>query len=304
MLTIAYLGPEKTNTHFAALKRFGKRANYLHAPTVDDVFHAVERRKAEYGVVPVENSLEGAVTHTLDRFIDFLDTPVKIHGEVERLIRHYLIVYRGAKLGKLEMLYSHPQALAQCRQWLDHQLPGVHRVETNSTAEAVQKLLEKHGVTLRSRLRRPALVETTPQFFADAVRPSHRAAIARAELGHTRKLQAIPIPEQRENKTRFLILGLGELGRSRRNKTSILLALNDRPGALHDSLMPFKRQGINLTKIESRPSKKKAWEYLFFIDFEGHVAEPRVTRALKALERSTSLLRVLGSYPLGRSSAE
>ena len=273
MLTIAYLGPEKTNTHFAAMKRFGKRARYLHAPTVDDVFHFVERRNADYGVVPVENSLEGAVTHTLDRFIDFVDTPVSIQGEVEQVIQHYLITAgRIKKLRDIIMVCSHPQALAQCRSWLSQHLGHAVLREMNSTAEALAFALED------------------PK--------ARRAAIGRKELADQWKLSAMPISDQRENKTRFLILGHENPRKSARNKTSILFALKDRPGALHDSLMPFKRQGINLTKIESRPSKKKAWEYLFFIDVEGHITEPRVTRALKALERSTSLLRVLGSYPV------
>ena len=128
--------------------------------------------------------------------------------------------------------------------------------------------------------------------------PSERGAIARAELADGKKLQAISIPEERENKTRFLILGLNNPKRGRQNKTSILCALKDKPGALHDALVPFKRERINLTKIESRPSKRKAWEYLFFIDVEGHESEPRVKRALSALKRSTSLLRILGSYPV------
>ena len=129
-----------------------------------------------------------------------------------------------------------------------------------------------------------------------------RAAIARAELakGRGKKLRAIPIPQERENKTRFLILGLNDAPRRKHNKTSILFALKDKPGALHDALIPFKRNHINLTKIESRPSKKKAWEYLFFIDIEGHESEPRVKRALVALKRSTSLLRILGSYPVAK----
>jgi len=128
-----------------------------------------------------------------------------------------------------------------------------------------------------------------------------RAAIGRRELAQEHRLQAVPIPEERENKTRFLVLGLGEPRRGRRNKTSILFALKDKPGALHDALVPFKKNRINLTKIESRPSKRKAWEYLFFIDLEGHVSEPRVKRALAALKASTSRYRVLGSYPLGKS---
>ena len=273
MPTIAYLGPKNTNTHVAALKRFGRWSKYVHAPTVDDVFHAVERQQADYGVVPVENSLEGTVTHTLDRFIDFLHSPVTIHGEMEQPIRHSLILHRGTKVSDVEGVYSHPQALAQCRQWLDQHVPHATKRETHSTAEAVELIRD--------------------------VRHARLAAIARAELargGHT--LHAVEIPEPRENRTRFLVLGLHEPARGRRNKTSILFALKDAPGALHDALVPFKRNRINLTKIESRPSKRKAWEYLFFIDVEGHTSEPRMKRALKAVACSTSLLRILGSYPV------
>ena len=223
----------------------------------------------------VENSLEGAVTHTLDRFIDFVDAPVRIHGEVEQPIRHTLIIRRGARLDRIRAVYSHPQALAQCRHWRDQHVPRASRRETNSTADAVRYVV------------RDARLAT-------------RAAIGRAELARERRLRAMPIPELRENKTRFLVIGLGEPTRGRRNKTSILLAVKDKPGALHDALVAFKRSRINLTKIESRPSKRKAWEYLFFIDLEGHESEPRVRRALNALTRSTSLLRVLGSYPTAR----
>lgn len=284
MPTIAYLGPEKTNTHLAALARFGKRNRYVHAPTVEDVFRLVERRQADCGVVPIENSLEGAVTHTLDRFIDFVDTPVKIHGEIEQPIHHYLITRKAATLLQIRAVLSHPQALAQCRAWLDQHLHRARRIETNSTAEAVEHLLdERHWPIEEARTR---------------LGPRERAAIGRAELAREHGLRAIPIPEERENKTRFLILGLGEPKRGRRNKTSILFALKDRPGALYDALMPFKREKINLTKIESRPSKKKAWEYYFFIDLEGHESEPRVKHALKSLSRSTLLLHMLGSYPV------
>jgi chorismate mutase/prephenate dehydratase len=275
MLTVSYLGPEKTNTHSAALKRFGRAARYVHAPTIEDVFRLVERRQADYGVVPIENSLEGAVTHTLDRFIDFVDTPVRIHGEVREPIRHCLLVRPSASLARISAVYSHPQALAQCQRWLGQHLPRASRHETNSTADAVGYLLQD-----KTGLR--------------------RAAIGRRELARPHRLRAIPIPEERENTTRFLVIGLGEPKPGRRNKTSILFAMKDRPGALHDALAAFKGNAINLTKIESRPSKKKAWEYLFFIDFDGHISEPRVTRALRALERSTSLLRILGSYPLAR----
>lgn len=271
--TVAYLGPEHTHTHLAARVHFGRESRYIHAPTVDDVFSLVEREQANVGVVPVENSLEGAVTHTLDRFIEYRQSPVRICGEIEQPIRHALIVHRGVTLAQIRVVYSHPQALAQCRRWLAQQLPFANRRETNSTADAIRYLWHDKN-------------------------PLSRAAIGRRELARGRGLRALAIPEERDNKTRFLILGLGESRRGRRNKTSLLFALKDRPGALHDALVPFKREGINLTKIESRPSKRKAWEYYFFVDFDGHHAEPRVQRAIKTLERSTSFLRILGSYPV------
>ena len=276
MPTIAYLGPEKTNTHAAALKKFGPRARYVHAPTVDEVFHLVERQQADYGVVPIENSLEGAVTHTLDRFTDFKRSPVLIRGELEQPIRHVLITRRGAALSAIRAVYSHPQALAQCHRWLSHHLPRAQRRETSSTADAVTYVLRER-------------------------RRGQTAAIGRRELAGLHRLAALAIPEERENKTRFLVLGLAEPSPGRRNKTSLLFSLKDRPGALYDALVPFKREKINLTKIESRPSKQKAWEYYFFIDVEGHASEPRLRRALAALKKSTTLLRVLGSYPVANS---
>ncbi len=283
MLTIAYLGPEHTNTHLAAQRRFGTRSRYAHEPTVDDVFSAVERRRADYGVVPVENSLEGAVTHTLDRFIDFKDSPVRIAGEIEFPIRHYLVRPPAATLSSIQAVYSHPQALAQCRRWLRaHLAHKIVLLETNSTAEAVDAVLS-HG----------RLHPTSPL--------KHVAAIGREEAARGRHLAAVPIADDRENKTRFLILSLRQPRRGRRHKTSLLFALKDRPGALSDALTPFKRERINLTKIESRPSKKKAWEYDFFIDFAGHESEPQVKRALRALQQSTLYLRVLGSYPTAKA---
>jgi chorismate mutase/prephenate dehydratase len=275
MQTVAYLGPEHTNTHLAAQRKFGAGCRYVHAPTVEDVFQLVERRRVDYGVVPVENSLEGAVAHTLDRFIDFMDTPVKIHGEVEQPIRHHLIVHRGVSLARIADVYSHPQALAQCHRWLNDHLPRAERHETNSTADAVWDVLNDR------KLKRCA-------------------AIGRGELAKEHDLQAMPIPEERENKTRFLIIGLGDAARGRVNKTSVVFALKDRPGALHDALVPFKMHRINLTKIESRPSKRKAWEYLFFIDLEGHQDDTRAARALRALAKQTTLFRVLGSYPISK----
>jgi len=282
MLTVAYLGPEHTNTHLAAQKRFGRQARYVHAPTVEDVFRLVERRQADDGVVPVENSLEGAVTHTLDRFIDFRDSPARIVGEVEVPIQHYLIAPPGVRLSQLQAVYSHPQALAQCRRWLRaHLARDIVLLEMSSTAEAVEAMVN------HSRLHPAASLQ-------------HIAAIGRQEAARAHHLHASPITDDRENKTRFLMISLRRPQRGRRNKTSLLFALKDRPGALYDALTPFKRERINLSKIESRPSKQKAWEYFFFIDFTGFESEPRVQRALKALKASTTFLRVLGSYPVTR----
>ncbi|HEX9780083.1 MAG TPA: prephenate dehydratase [bacterium] len=273
MKTIAYLGPAQTYTHLAAQARFGSRARYVHAPTVEDVFHAVEREQADCGVVPVENSLGGAVTHTLDRFIDFKHSPVRIRGEIQLEIRHHLITRPGVEPRDVALVLSHPQVLTQCASWLQAHLPWARRSETLSSAEAVQRLLARPG-------RR------------------NWAAIGSRELADGRRLKAVRIHSPRENRTRFLILALREPPRGRRNKTSLMFALKDKPGALHDSLVPFKRHGINLTKIESRPSRRRAWEYLFFVDFEGHVSDPRVQRALRSLRRRTSEVQILGSYPV------
>ncbi len=281
MLTIAYLGPENTNTHIAARKKFGAKSRYLHAPTVEDVFDLVEREKADFGVVPIENSLEGAVTRTLDRFTDFKKSPARICGEIELPIQHYFITSPGATREKIGVVYSHPQALAQCRGWLEKNFSRLSQRETSSTAEAVEALLRKDA------------------FWE----PEERAAIGRRELALERKLKAVPIPMEQENRTRFLVLSLKAPKRGTRNKTSLMFVLKDKPGALHDALVPFKEQRINLTKIESRPSKRKAWEYVFFVDLEGHESEPRVKKVLRELERQTAQYCVLGSYPLAGPEA-
>ena len=275
--TIAYLGPEHTNTHLAARKRFGMRCRYVHAPTIDDVFNLVERDHADYGVVPIENSLEGAVTHTLDRFIDFKDSPINIVGEIEFQIQHYLVTRPHVKLSQLQGVYSHPQALAQCRKWLEANLrKPLWLSETMSTATAIDAMVHQAQEDLNYEM----------------------AAIGSKEAARKYRVNIIRIPEDRENKTRFLMLSKRSPAKTRRSKTSILFALKDRPGALHDALVPFKKQRINLTKIESRPSKRKAWEYLFFIDIEGHESDSRVKRALASLQGCTSFMRILGSYPL------
>ena len=271
MSTVAYLGPENTNTHTAAQRRFGRGVKYVHAPTGEEVFHLVERGQAQHGVVPVENSLEGAVTRTLDRFIDVPQTRVQIHGEIEAPIHHFLIRHRITPLEDVRVVYSHPQALAQCRKWLHQHLPRIVQRETNSTADAVQYVLQERA----------------------------GAAIGRKELvKRYAGLVASKIPDARDNKTRFLVLGLGTAPRGKRHKTSLLFALKDKPGALHDALVPFKTHKLNLTKIESRPSKQKAWEYLFLIDVEGHQSDAKLQKALTALRKHTSRFQVLGSYPV------
>lgn len=277
MNTIAYLGPEKTNTHFAAQARFGRKYAYLHAAMVDEVFHLVEREEAQFGVVPIENSLEGAVTHTLDRFVDFRHSPVVIYGEIDQPIQHYFITRPSVSPKKVSIIFSHPQALGQCHRWLLRNYPSAIRRETGSTAEAVEYLLSKEKTILWDWDR--------------------RAVIARRELAQEHKLKAVPIPIGRENRTRFLILGLSSPRAGKNNRTSLMFALKDRPGALYDALLPFKGQKINLTKIESRPSRQKAWEYVFFIDLEGYVENPRVAKAIAVLKRRVTWLKVLGSYP-------
>jgi len=275
MLKIVYLGPQNTNTHLAALRRFKSKAKFNHAPTVEDVFRAVELEEADYGVVPIENSLEGAVTRTLDRFVQFKQTPARIVGEMELPIRHCLITLPRTSRDKVRIIYSHPQALAQCQHWLDKNFSNAARRETRSTAEAVDDLLAKEGLWSRDE----------------------KAAIGSPELARQHKLKAAPIPVDRDNRTRFLVISsMHESGRGKRNKTSLMFALKDKPGALHDALIPFKSCGINLTKIESRPTKQRAWEYVFFVDIEGHESDKSVKRALNALKRCTARLLVLGSY--------
>lgn len=275
MPVIAYLGPEKTNTHFAAQKKFGSSAKYLHAPTVEEVFQLVERRKADFGVVAIENSLQGGITHTLDRFINFEDSPVKIYGEVDESIQHFLILKKDIKPGMVRTVFSHYSALDQCRGWIHANFPRANTLPTNSTASAIEELFrgDKSGF--------------------------ERAAVGRRELAKHPGLKAIPIPIDQENRTRFLILSLRDAPKGKNNKTALMFALKDKPGALYDSLRPFKQYKINLSKIESRPTKRKAWEYVFFVDLEGHKSESRIKKALSALCRTTASLRVLGSYPVG-----
>jgi chorismate mutase / prephenate dehydratase len=268
-LTVGYFGPRATFTHQAALQHFGGAANYVAARSVADVFDDVEQGRVDYGVVPVENSTEGAVNVTLDRLID---STVLICGELYLTIAQHLLS-AARDLSEVKTIASHPQALAQCRHWLAQHLAEVPTQEVISTAAAAE--LAAGDVTV--------------------------AAIA-SELAA--RLYGVPvlrphIEDNPHNSTRFLVIGRRPAGPSGRDKTSILFAMRNEPGSLHGILEPFARRGVNLTKIESRPAKRRPWEYVMFVDFEGHRDTPVVASALEEIGARTLFLKVVGSYPAG-----
>lgn len=266
-LTIAYFGPAGTFTHQAALYQFGEKNVYIPCKTIEYVFREVEKEKADYGVVPVENSSEGIVTHTLDMFID---SDLKITAEIILDIHHFLLS-KEKRIDNIKKIYSHSQALGQCQKWLKENLPDVALIETESTAFAV------------------GLAQKQP--YSAAIGSEIAAEIYKMNI------LASNIEDFRENVTRFLVIGKTYSMPSGDDKTSIMFSVKDRVGALHDMLVPFKKHGINLTRIESRPTKKKAWEYIFFVDFIGHKDDIHVCKALKNLEKDCILLKILGSYP-------
>lgn len=265
-MTIAYFGPEATFTHQAAIRKFGSSLNYSAQKTIADVFAEVSRRRADYGVVPVENSTEGVVTHTLDMFAD---SDLKIVAQIVMPIQHCLLGKGSRK--SIKKLFTHPQPLAQCRRWIQNHLPGVEIVETSSTTRAAELAAnEKNTAAIASSLA--------------------------AERYKLRILQA-DIQDRSENATRFLVLGRQCSPSTGRDRTSVMFSIADQVGALHSSLAPFRRYRINMTKIESRPSKRKAWEYYFFVDCDGHMTDPKVAKALRELEKHCNFVKVLGSYP-------
>jgi len=268
-LRIAYFGPEATFTHLAAMKHFGRAADYVAAKTIADVFDDVEKGRADYGVVPIENSTEGVVNHTLDMF---MESDLAITAEREDRISHALMSSVG-EMKKIKTIYSHPQALAQCRRWLESHAPRVPTQAVASTADAAS-----HAAL-------------------DAAIGAVASPLA-AEI-YGLKIIASNIEDSKHNVTRFLIIGRKMSSASGRDKTSLLISIKDKVGALESILMAFKRERLNLTKIESRPTKKKAWEYVFFIDVEGHVADKPVKRVLERLKPHCVFLKVLGSYPRG-----
>ena len=266
-LTVAYFGPEGTYTEAAAVKQFGHFATTKPLASIDEVFREVESEAAHYGVVPVENSTEGMVNHTLDCF---LTSKVKICAEVELPIHHALM--RGTQAsGDITEIVSHAQSLAQCRAWLDRHYPGVVRTAVASNAEA-------------ARL---------------AAQQPHVAAIAgqMAAQRYSLRVLSANIEDQPDNKTRFLVLGQQDVGASGRDKTSLLVSVHNEPGALLRVLEPFDRFGISLTRIETRPAPSGEWSYVFFIDFDGHQSDDNAGQVLKAISQVAFEVRSLGSYP-------
>lgn len=266
-LKVAYLGPKATFTHMACMQQFGLSAVYLPSHSIPEVFSEVERGRADYGVVPIENSTEGVVNHTLDMFVE---SPLKITGEILQEVSHHLLSQSG-RIEDIEKIYSHPHAIAQCRGWLEQHLPRIPLLETYSTSKAAEMCLEDASV----------------------------AAIASDVAA---KLYGLKIVERRiednmNNFTRFLMIGTKAPARSGKDRTSVMFAVRDRVGALHNMLRPFSELEINLAKIESRPSKQKAWEYIFYLDLEGHTDDPAVSEALERLKAQCLFLKVLGSYP-------
>jgi len=266
-LRISYLGPEATFTHLAAEKKFSRACEYAPALSISQVFRDVEKGRSDYGVVPVENSTEGAVSYTLDMFIS---SSCRICAEMLMEVSHSLLS-KAERLDSVKTVYSHPQAIAQCRIWLEENLEGVKYVEVSSTAKAARMASED---------------ETSAAI----------ASVMAAELYGLGTL-AEKIEDAVENITRFFVISKNIPESSGRDKTTIMFSVKDRVGVLHDMLLPFKKKNLNMTKIESRPSRAKAWEYVFFIDFLGHVSDPGVREVLEELQKDCAFLKVVGSYP-------
>ena len=270
-LKVAYFGPIATYTHLAALRHFGSSAFFLPVESIKGVFDAVNSGKAEFGVVPIENSNEGVVSSTLDLFMDY---DLKVSAEVMFEISHNLLSKSGDKT-KIKKVYSNPQASAQCKLWLGSNLSGIPILESTSTAKAAEIASQDDEV----------------------------AAIASSLAAKIYDLHFVEknIGDNKYNFTRFLVISKKYPQKTGKDKTSIMFSIKDKPGALYDILSPFKKAKINLTKIESRPSKRKAWEYIFFVDMEGHVDDKRLRKAIDSIKDSCLYVKILGSYPYGET---
>ncbi len=269
-LTVAYLGPENTFTHQAGIQAFGSSTTLQAAASVDHVFQLVESDVADYGVVPLENSTEGGVTPTLDSFVEYLDSPIQICGEIVLPIAQNLIA--NSSRDAIRVVYSHPQALAQCRRWLAEELPQAETVEIVSTAAAVAKIKHETGAAaIASELA--AQAENVP-------------IVARS------------IQDRVDNVTRFAILGKQLPAATDDDRTALLYSVVDRPGSLYNALGIFARHNVNLTFILSRPSRRRTWDYYFFAILIGHPAREPVRTALEELAKTCVLVRVLGAWPV------
>lgn len=266
-MKVAFLGPAGTFTQEAAFKHFGQSVETVALGAIDDVFREVESGNANFGVVPVENSTEGVVNHTLDTFVV---SPLKICGEVELRIHHHLLA-AGDDWQVAEKIVSHQQSLAQCREWLDANFAGVERVAVSSNAEAARLAAREVGVL----------------------------AIAGESAAQMYGLKTVVrnIEDRPDNTTRFLVIGAIETAPTGADRTTLLLASKNRPGALHKLLAPLARNRVNMTRIESRPSRRSRWEYVFFVDIDGHARERKIARVLALLEREAAFYKCLGSYP-------
>lgn len=267
-LEIVYLGPPGTFTHLASIKKFGKKPLYIPAESISDVFDKVERKEADYGVVPIENTTEGAINYTLDMF--FVSN-LNICAEITLNITHALLASGMNDINKIKRLYSNPQVFPQCRHWISRSLKGVELIPVSSTAKAAMQ----------------------------AKKDTRGACIGNKILADIYGLDVLvsSVEDSPYNYTRFLVIAREDAPSCGNDKTSILFAVKDKVGALYNALYAFKSHGINLTKIESRPSKKKAWEYYFFVDFQKHRSSPTVKKALEKLKKQCIFVKILGSYP-------
>ncbi|MGB7540689.1 MAG: prephenate dehydratase [Burkholderiales bacterium] len=266
-LAVAYLGPEGTFTEMALAKQFGASVAALPCASIDEVFRAAETGAAQYAVVPVENSTDGAIGRTLDLL---LATPLRICAEVVLRVQQNLLAKR-ASMKAIRKVYSHPQSLAQCHAWLSQHLPQAERVPFASNAGAARLAAKEAG--------------------AAAIGPE----VAAARYGL--KVLARSIEDDPRNRTRFLVLGRHDAGPSGKDRTSLAMTAHNRPGAVHDLISPFAAHGVSMTRLESRPARTGQWEYYFYVDIEGHQQEPQVAKALTELKSKAPFVKIFGSYP-------
>ena len=264
---VTYLGPEATFTHIAALRHFGRSMTFVPQESIREVFSEVEKSSFHYGVVPVENSIEGAVNYTLDLF---LESELKICAEIYHAISHDLLSI-NPDIKNIHKIYSHPHAFAQCRKWLEKNLPGANLVECSSTAEAARK----------------------------ASSEKESAAIASREAAQSYQLEVLAsqIEDVTRNVTRFLVIGKDEIRKTGTDKTSIMFVTAHVPGAIFRVLKPIADAGINMVKLESRPSKHENWNYCFFVDLDGHISDPELEKTVNEMKKVCLYLKFLGSYP-------